>query len=430
MVSVFTFSSSCDRFEGHRVKTTQAVLHPSSFNYENKGLDQKNSDLIFQASGWIEPDPYPIRIPSLYDGVVEDVLVLEGEIVREGQKLVTLINEDAKIALMLAKAQLEEAKSMELELASELSLHKLSLDKSKKEHLKATVLLNEKKDYLNRLESLPDGSIPSFDLIKSRFEVDRLQLSSDAALTQVKFAQQQIHLISQKIKSKQFNTEMKYTHLKKAELDLNRTEIFSPIDGRILNLLARPGKRLMQQMDAPESSTVAIVYKNEKLQARIDVPLAEASKLSIGQDVEVSCTLLPNLKFNGQVTRIVGEADLQRNTLQVKVRILKPDEKLRPEMLCRAKFFSKPSVSKIPTANESLGVFIPISLLLNQNQKNADLWIIGSDGKSAELINVKLGDEIINDYISVQEGIRAGDQIIINPPKSLKTGDRITTIIK
>ena len=172
---------------------------------------------------------------------------------------------------------------MELELASELSLQKLSLDKSKKEHLKATVLLNEKKDYLNRLESLPDGSIPSFDLIKSRFEVERLQLSSDAALTQVKFSQQQIHLISQKIKSKQFNTEMKYTHLKKAELDLNRTEIFSPIDGRILNLLARPGKRLMQQMDAPESSTVAIVYKNEELQARIDVPLAEASKLSIGQ---------------------------------------------------------------------------------------------------------------------------------------------------
>ena len=95
-------------------------------------MDQKNSDLIFQASGWIEPDPYPIRIPSLYDGVVEDVLVLEGEIVRKGQKLVTLINEDAKIALMLAKAQLEEAKSIELELVSELSLQKLSLDKSKK----------------------------------------------------------------------------------------------------------------------------------------------------------------------------------------------------------------------------------------------------------------------------------------------------------
>ena len=52
-----------------------------------------------------------------------------------------------------------------------------------------------KKDYLKRLESLPNGSIPSFDLIKSRFEVDRLQISSDAALTEVKFAEEQIQLM-------------------------------------------------------------------------------------------------------------------------------------------------------------------------------------------------------------------------------------------
>ena len=428
LVSFFTFSSSCDRFEGHRVRTTPAVLHPSSLKHELKGLDQKSNDLILQASGWIEPDPYPIRIPSLYDGVVKDVLVLEGENIRQGQKLVTLINEDAKLALNLAKAQLDEAKSIELELVSELSLHKLSLDKSKKEHQKAYTLLNEKLDYLKRLESLPNGSIPSFDLNKSRFEVERLQISYDAALMEVKFAEEQIQLMSQKLKSKQFNTEMKYTLFKKAELDLNRTEIFSPVDGRILNLLASPGNRLMQQMDTPEASTVAIVYKNEKLQARIDVPLAEASKLSIGQKVEISCSLLPNLKFNGQVTRIVGEADLQRNTLQVKVRILKPDEKLRPEMLCRAKFFSKSRTSKNPTSGDSLGVFIPVSLLTNENQKDAVLWIIGNDGKTAEQIKVKLGEEIINDYISVQEGIKAGDQIIINPPKSIKTGDRVTVI--
>ena len=430
LVSILSLFSSCDRFEGHKVRTTSAVLHPSSVNNESKRLDQKNHDLILQASGWIEPDPYPIRIPSLYDGVVKEVFILEGEKVKRGQKLVTLINEDAKLAFNLAKAQLDEAKSIELELVSELSLQKLSLDKSKKDHQKAYTLLNQNLDYLKRLESLPNGSIPSFDLNKSRFEVERLQISYDAALTEVKFSEEQIQLMTQKLKSKQFNTEMKYTLFKKAALDLNRTEIFSPIDGRILKLLVVPGKRLMQQMDAPDASTVAIVYKNEELQARIDVPLAEASKVSIGQKVEISCSLLPNLKFNGQVTRIVGEADLQRNSLQVKVRILKPDEKLRPEMLCRAKFFSKSTISKNSTSGDSLGVFIPASLLTNQNQKDASLWVIGIDGKTAEQKKVKLGEDIIKDYISVQEGIKAGDQIIINPPKSIKTGDRVTVITK
>ena len=84
--------------------------------------------------------------------------------------------------------------------------------------------------------------------------------------------------------------------------------------------------------------------------------------------------------------------------------------------------------SKNPTSGDSLGVFIPVSLLTNENQKDAVLWIIGNDGKTAEQIKVKLGEEIIKDYISVQEGIKAGDQIIINPPKSIKTGDRVTVI--
>ena len=68
----------------------------------------------------------------------------------------------------------------------------------------------------------------------------------------------------------------------------------------------------MQQI-IPGSFHSSDRLQNEKLQARIDVPLTEASKLSIGQKVEISCSFLPNLKFNGQVTRIVGEADLQRS---------------------------------------------------------------------------------------------------------------------
>ena len=40
------------------------------------------------------------------------------------------------------------------------------------------------------------------------------------------------------------------------------------------------------------------------------------------------------------MTRIVGEADLQRNTLQAKVRVEDPDHRLRPDMLCRAEFLA------------------------------------------------------------------------------------------
>ena len=77
----------------------------------------------------------------------------------------------------------------------------------------------------------------------------------------------------------------------------------------------------------------AILFEKGKLQARIDVPLSEAAKVNLGQIVEISSSILPEQTFRGKITRILGEADLQRNTLQVKVRIENPHPRLRPEML-------------------------------------------------------------------------------------------------
>src|SRR5690606_26056403 len=104
---------------------------------------------------------------------------------------------------------------------------------------------------------------------------------------------------------------------------------------RVLRLHAMPGQKRMLGMDDENSSTIAILYDPAKLQVRVDVPLADAAGLKIGQKVRIHCGLLPDREFQGEVTRISGEADLQRNTLQAKVRIVDPVEELRPEMLCR-----------------------------------------------------------------------------------------------
>mgnify|MGYP003574624666 FL=1 len=62
--------------------------------------------MIFQASGWVEPDPYPVKATALIDGVVETVEVLEGQIVESGQLLATLIADDARLDLDTAESKL------------------------------------------------------------------------------------------------------------------------------------------------------------------------------------------------------------------------------------------------------------------------------------------------------------------------------------
>jgi HlyD family secretion protein len=62
--------------------------------------------VVAQAPGWVEPAPYPIAASALTDGVVEEVLVLEGEQVRKGQVIARLVADDAKLALARAQAEL------------------------------------------------------------------------------------------------------------------------------------------------------------------------------------------------------------------------------------------------------------------------------------------------------------------------------------
>ena len=108
------------------VVVTKAVLHPIEETNRSRVDATNETTVLFQASGWIEPDPYPTRVPSLYDGIVDEVFVLEGDTVKKGQKLVSLVNDDARLALKFAQAQLDEANFKEAELFSEIKLSKSS----------------------------------------------------------------------------------------------------------------------------------------------------------------------------------------------------------------------------------------------------------------------------------------------------------------
>ena len=63
------------------------------------------------------------------------------------------------------------------------------------------------------------------------------------------------------------------------------------------------------------------IYNPQKLQVRVDVPLANAAQVSVGQEATITAEVLRDTVFHGKVLRILHEADIQKNTLQVKVSI-------------------------------------------------------------------------------------------------------------
>lgn len=390
---------------------------------------------LFQSSGWVEPDPLPIKATALVDGIVDSVAVLEGQKVERGQPLATLVQEDFQL-------NLEEALGMLTALEAEAEANEASIDAidAKTRTVQLEVKAGELKcleleDRRDRLERAGSGAVAEGDLAAATLMaqthagvVDALE----ASLQELIAEKRRLEAVRMNFASR---IEVAKTDVAKAELALSRTEIASPVDGVVLRLLAVPGQKRMLGMDDPDSSTIAILYQPDSLQARIDVPLEEAASLSVGQAVRLRSSLLPDTVFRGEVTRIAGEADLQRNTLQAKVRIENPDPRLRPDMLCRAEFLANAAHPAVFGSEEAstdpvsvpgrVELFVPIAALSGDGD-DSTVFVLTEEGTRAERRKVRLGREEREGFRLVLEGLKPGDRVVLDPPADLGDGDRVS----
>lgn len=412
-----------------------------SAQLKNSSASSYDSPMLFQASGWVEPDPYPVMATALIDGVIDQVFVLEGEKVQRGQLLATLIDDDAKLDLQTAQNVLASLKAETASHIQEIAIAEAQLTSLTKQVAAAEARREEAADVARRREKIASDAIAEREVAEARLKLATRKAEVEAlAITEAEL-RAKLNQLEEYRDYYEARTAEAETEVARKQLALERTQIKAPIDGRILRLRAMPGQKKLLRMDHHESATIAILYDPHHLQVRIDVPLAEAAQLSEGQLVRVRSELLPDRVFHGRVTRIVGEADLQRNTLQAKVAIENPDDRLRPDMLCRAEFLdamqaddAEPSAlppavdsSTIPQGESRIRIFVPESALVNAESgetKGRRVWKVDSSGNHIAPQQVTLGRETRDDHRLVLSGLRPGDRVVLNPPPDLKPGQR------
>lgn len=378
--------------------------------------------LLFQASGWVEPDPYITFVPTLTNGVIDKVEVLEGQAVKKGDLLATLIDEDAKL-------DLREAGRKYISLEKKIVAHcagfevidaEVTASQRKVDSIKTQ--LKDARDHLDRLSGLSEGAVSRQKVVQARLAYERqVAMLAEAEAAIPRLQAQQTRLTSEK-ESMLAKLDELETVRDRAQLALDRTKIFSPMDGVVLHLHVAPGKKRMLDMESEKSAVIVELFDPQELQARIDVPLNEAAALRVGQAVEMVSDLLPDTTFSGRVTRITGQADLQRNTLQAKVKIENPDERLRPEMLVRAKFFGSGNNVK-SAAGSSVGrfsLYVPIEALVNEST----VWVVSPDSL-AEKREIETGDEVREGHRLVVDGLRSGESVILPPHDQISEGVRV-----
>jgi HlyD family secretion protein len=202
-----------------------------------------------------------------------------------------------------------------------------------------------------------------------------------------------------------------------AALALQRTTVRSPLDGIVMERLMSPGSVVRFGPDEHASHLVH-VYDPAHLQVRADVPLAEASGVGVGHPAEIVVDVLPDRVFTGAVTRFVHRADLQKNTIEAKVRIDDPSGLLKPDMLARVRILQPQQQGDSGAPRMVPRIFTPQEAIIDGTHV-----LVISDasrgGGTAALREVRLGTTIIDGWIDVLDGLAPGDQVILDATPDL-----------
>ncbi len=339
--------------------------------------------MVAQASGWIEPDPFPVRVPFKTDGFVEAVHVLEGQAVREGELIATLdaSNHVLRIAMLEADLTMAEA-----------------------EQRAAKAELHEATDRADRVRRLDDEDVSPVERIAAERMATEAQAMADQRTARIAALR---------------------ARLDEARLDLERTRVFAPIDGVVLARHAAPGMKRMAGMDDMDSASAVTLYDPRRLQVRVEVPLSDVGRIETGMTARIVTAAFANRVFTGVVSRITGEADITRNTLQVKVAILDPDPRMRPEMLCRAEFVASTARTSANASGARL-IWIPAAAVVDENGDTAAAWVIDPVHETAERRAITIGAEQRDGHRPVLDGLRAGEKVVIAGAERLRPGALVT----
>jgi RND family efflux transporter MFP subunit len=367
----------------------------------------------FGEGGWVEvPSYHPLVVSALVPGRVEELLVLEGSPVTAGQVVARLYAQDLTDAVRLKDAAVAEAKA---------ALALMNAGYRKEEVAKASAVATRLEAELALAEKVAERTanlVPAGAASAEELEQDRSACEVARAALQV--AREEQARLNAGFRVEEVQQARAALDRAEADRDLARSrrsyaEVRSPADGVVLNRFVTVGSFV-----SAANPRVVALYDPKDLQARVDVRQENAGRVRIGQQVELATEAEPDRTYRGEVIRVEPLADLKKNTVQAKIRILEPGPGLHPEMICRVRFLEEER--KESGTEEKPLPSVPESAVVQDGSRSV-VYLV-RDGR-AVLVEVRTG-ALKSGRVPIESGLVPGDRIIVSPPSGLADGDRVT----
>ncbi|PKN36146.1 MAG: efflux RND transporter periplasmic adaptor subunit [Deltaproteobacteria bacterium HGW-Deltaproteobacteria-19] len=339
--------------------------------YPSQGLT------VLNASGYVVAQRRA-AVASKATGRLVALLVEEGSRVRKGQVIARLENEDVLASKDQATAGRNVARA--------------NLDQVRAEQEEA------KRDYGRNRRLVETGAVSrsAYDLAETRMR--RAEAVVAAAEASLKSAE---------------------AGVRGAETALDYTQIKAPFDAVVLTKNADIGD-IVTPLGAAANAKAAVVTIADlgSLLVEVDVSESNIGRVKQGQPCEISLDALPETRFAGEVHAIVPTVDRSKASVMVKVRFLKPGDRLLPDMSAKVAFLSRPIVE----GDEKPRLAVHRTAVLEKEGRRIVFVVRGDRAKQA---TIQTGTAALGDMIEVTGGIQAGERVILKPQGRLRDGARI-----
>lgn len=259
------------------------------------------TDEVVVAPGKLEPigDVKTVQMPV--GGVLDEILVKDGQRVKQGQVLMRLDNE-ATVDRENSTREGIAAKQQQLRLKQTEMSRYLSLNDTEQKVLLRNLEL-EKKIFM-RLASLQKvGALPELQYLQQANKVREVE----GELEKVRVDRfRQISILQQSIQ--QLQAELSELRSKLTELSVNirYQDLRSPVDGVVFDLKPK-GKGFVAQTSDPVMKIVPF----SALQAKVEIESSQIGFVRVGRPVEISIDSFPSTDFGvlqGRLSSIGSDA--------------------------------------------------------------------------------------------------------------------------
>lgn len=249
------------------------------------------------APGRVEPVSEEVSIGTELDGKLALVAVEEGQSVRRGQVIASLVNADFAARVRLAESAVSERLA---------ELDRLRNGTRLQERRESDAYVAEARAVLQQAQAEKDRRRLLLDRgAISRTEFETAEREFNVAQARVEAMRQRASLASapsreEDIRRAEAEVVSAEARVAEAKAQLAKTVIVAPINGVVLRKHKRTGESVSTQMSGP----ILVLGDTSRLRIRVDVDETDVARVALGQKVTVRAPAYGDKTFTGTVSRI------------------------------------------------------------------------------------------------------------------------------